>query len=204
MSLPSYAIDFRGHPACPCQVEWIPAYEHELQRRGLLVGPIKIYQLIGGNPSSGGTHLDGGVGDFLDLPNDNDLAVWVARQMGADATWHRLVNWDGAGGIEHDHSVLTNCPHNGPARYQITAVGLDFNGLGKAGMGGKDTGPRPLSGRTWQQGIEWAKEQEMADEERMREIAREEIANFKVEVGGASKVKLPAAILRLFERTKKL
>lgn len=152
-----YAVDFRGFWACPCQAEWIPVYEAELQRRGLLTGPIHIYQLIGGNPSSGGTHLGGGESDFLDIPGDHDVAVWVARQMGADATWHRLVNWDGAGGIEHDHCGLTGCPHGAPyAGYQLTAVRAGFNGLGHLGEGGPDTGPRPLSGRTWQEGITWA------------------------------------------------
>lgn len=163
MSLPSYAVDFRGHPACPCQVIWIPAYEHELQRRGLL-GPgefLQIYQLIGDYSGSGNTHLLGGVGDYLDLPGDNDEAVWVARQMGADPTWHRFFNWDGKGGIEHDHSVLRGCPHLAQSALdQVWAV--DHNGDGLIGDA-PDPGPRPLSGRTWEQGIEWAKEQEMAD-----------------------------------------
>jgi hypothetical protein len=164
MSLPSYAVMFRGKPACPCQVKWIPAYEAELQRRGLLNGPIHIYQLIGGAAASAGAHTFGGAGDFLDIPGDADEAVWVARQMGADATWHRQAGWDGPGSIEHDHSVLTGCPHalkSSVAANQVTAVRAGFNGLGHLGRGGKDTGPRPLSGRTWQQGIEWAKEQDM-------------------------------------------
>jgi hypothetical protein len=79
-------------------------------------------------------------------------------------------------------------------------VRAGLNGLANRG---KDDGPRPLSGRTWQQGIDWAKEQEQMDENRMREIAREEIENFKVDVGGTSKVKLPALLQRLWERTKK-
>lgn len=153
-----YAVLFRGHWACPCQVIWIPAYEAELQRRGLLDGPIHIYQLIGGNPSSGGTHLGGGESDFLDLPGDHDEAVWVARQMGADATWHRLAGWDGPGSIEHDHSGLTGCPHNVRyAGYQLTDV---RNGLDGLADHGPDTGPRPLSGRTWPEGIAWAQQQE--------------------------------------------
>ena len=155
MTLPSYARDFRGHPACPCQIAWIPVYEAELQRRGILTGPIHIYQLIGGAPQSGGTHVDGGASDFLDLPGDVD--VEVARQMGADATWSRPYDWDGHDGIAHIHSVLTGCPHNGPARYQITDVRDGLNGLANHG---RDTGPRPLSGRTWQQGIQWALQQE--------------------------------------------
>lgn len=161
MPLPSYAVTLRGLPACPCQVVWIPAFEHELQRRGLLVGPLRIYQLIGLYEKSGGTHADGGATDFLDLLGEEE--VWVARQMGADATWTRPKNWDGKGGMAHNHSVLRGCPHNGPARYQIDAVDAGFNGLGSGGRGAPDTGPRPLSGRTWRQGIEWAKQQEEAD-----------------------------------------
>jgi len=156
MSLPSYAVKFRGLPACPCLASWIPAYEAELQRRGLLAGPIRLYQLIGGAAASGGTHADGGAYDTKYL---GDAAIWVARQMGADATWHRPYNWDGRGGMEHVHGVLTGCPHNGPAAYQIAAVDAGFNGLGLNGHGARDNGPRPLSGRTWEQGLEWARAQ---------------------------------------------
>lgn len=158
MSLPSYAVTFRGKPACPCLATWLPVYEAELQRRGVLSGPLHIYQLIGGAAASAGTHSMGGAFDLLDLPGDEDLVV--ARLMGADATWSRPYNWDGRDGMAHIHGVLTGCPHNGPARYQIDAVRAGFNGLGHLGRGGKDTGPRPLSGRTWRQGITWAQQQE--------------------------------------------
>lgn len=211
MTLPSYAVDFRGHPACPCQVEWIPAFERHLN---LVIpgfrGTLGIAQLIGLFSGSGNTHGDpngagmrkgGGVSDFWVFGHMADLVVAEARQMGADPTWHRLAGWDGPGSDEHVHCGLRACPHRTQqALDQEWAV--DHNGDGLVGNA-PDPGPRPLSGRTWQQGIEWAKEQEMADEERVREIAREEIANFKVDVGGASKIKLPAAIARLWERTKK-
>lgn len=159
MSLP-YAVQFRGFTACPCLAEWLPAYERML-RHFKVISPkdtLRIYQLIGGSKKSAGTHLEGGAFDLLDLPGDKD--IWIARQMGADATWTRPPNWDGKGGIEHNHGVLTGCPHNAPAAYQIDAVRSGFNGLGRGGRGGKDTGPRPLSGRTWRQGIEWANKQE--------------------------------------------
>jgi len=146
---------FRGYPACACLIEWLPAYEAELKRRGILkTGSLRIYQLIGGAKASGGTHSTGGAFDILDLPGGDD--IWVARQMGADATWSRPYNWDNRKGMAHVHGVLTGCPHNGPARYQITDVKKDLNGLANHG---KDTGPRPLSGRTWEQGIAWAKAQ---------------------------------------------
>ena len=139
---------FRGKPACDCLARWLPAYEAELQARGILEGPLHIYQLIGGAAASAGTHSTGGAFDLTDLPGDRD--VWVARQMGADATWAR-----GAPFIPHLHGVLRGCPHNGPARYQIDAVDDGYNGLGTGGRGGPDDGPRPLMGRTWQQGVAW-------------------------------------------------
>lgn len=156
MTLPGYVVDFRGHPACPCLAAWLPVYEAELQRRGSLVGPLRIYQLIGTAPASAGVHRDGGAFDITDLVGDID--VEVARQMGADASWARTA---AQGFTPHIHGVLTGCPHNGPARYQIDAVRADYNGLGHLGHGGRDDGPRPLSGRTWREGIEWAEEQDM-------------------------------------------
>jgi hypothetical protein len=167
--VPSYAIYYRGHPACPCQVVWLPAFEHEAQRRGLLRGPLPISQLIGGAAASGNTHLKGGATDFypLTVVVDVDGFIWLARQMGADATWERPENWDGAGGVRHAHCVLRDCPHNEPARYQYTSTtqGVDHgrDGLSHGGRGAPDPGPRPLSGRTWRQGIEWAKQQEEDD-----------------------------------------
>ena len=161
MSVPPYAVDFRGHPACPCQAKWLPAFEHEAQRRGILVGPLPLSQIIGGYSGSGGTHASGGADDTYPL-SGIDVAAYVrlSRQMGADATWERLYNWDGKGGVAHVHRVLTGCPHNGPARYQIDDVRAGLNGLANHGP---DTGPRPLSGRTWQEGIKWAKQQEEND-----------------------------------------
>jgi hypothetical protein len=184
---PSYAVDFRGFPACPCQAIWLPAYEHELQRRGLLRGPLHLYQLIGGAAASGGTHVDGGATDTEFI---GDKAVWVARQMGADATWHRPKGWDGPDSMEHVHSVLRGCPHNTPARYQITAVDLGYNGLGHLGEAARDDGPRPLSERTWQQGIQWAKEQENPD---MALLADLDAAAKK---HGASRLKAARVLLR--------
>lgn len=148
---------FRGKPACSCLIEWLPVYEQELLRRKVIKESIDIYQLIGGAAASGGTHATGGA---FDIAQTSTTAIYVARQMGADATWHRPYNWDSRGGMSHTHGVLRNCPHNGPARYQIAAVDAGYNGLGSGGRGARDTGPRPLSGRTWRQGIEWAKAQQ--------------------------------------------
>jgi hypothetical protein len=150
-----------GLPACPCQIKWLPYYVAELKRRGIV---IRFVQLIGGGKKSGGTHSTGGADDayLVSWPKGMTrdeawaLVIWVGRQMGSDARWRRRYNWDGVGGEEHGHGVLTGCPHNGPARYQIEDVRDGLNGLARHG---RDDGPRPLSGRTWQQGIEWAKKQ---------------------------------------------
>lgn len=149
-----YVVDFRDKPACPCLAQWLPAYELELQRRGVLTGKLRIYQLIGTASASGGTHSKGGSFDISDLVGEED--VWVARQMGADATWART---EAQGFTPHLHGVLRGCPHNLPARYQIAAVDAGYNGLGRNGHGATDDGPRPLSGRTWQEGVEWARRQ---------------------------------------------
>lgn len=162
-------ISFRGKPACACLAAWLPAYENELLRRKVIKYNLDLYQLIGGAVQSGGTHATGGA---FDIGQTSAVAIYVARQMGADATWHRPFNWDGDNGMSHTHGVLRGCPHNGPARYQIDAVDAGYNGLGRGGRGGRDTGPRPLSGRTWQQGIEWAKVQAAPKKTRV-ELARE-------------------------------
>jgi hypothetical protein len=172
---------FRGKPACDCQVQWLPAYERELLARRVIKFALDIYQLIGGAPQSGGTHVEGGAAD---TGQTSDEAIWVARQMGADAGWKRPKGWDNGGGIEHAHLVLRGCPHNGPARYQIVAVDGGFNGLGKNGQGGPDDGPRPLSGRSWQQGIAWQLEQDA----RRSAIARINVRIKTVRANAAAKV----------------
>lgn len=176
---------YNGKPACECQAEWLAEFEVEAQRRGIVRGSLPLSQIIGGAKTSGGTHSTGGADDSYPLTNvvDINAYVWLSRQMGADATWLRRFNWDGRGGVEHVHRVLTDCPHNGPARYQIDAVRAGYNGLGSGGRGAPDDGPRPLSGRTWREGIAWARQQREdfnmdATEAKnlFREVLREELA----------------------------
>lgn len=190
MSLPSYAVEFRGKPACPCQATWLPAFEAEAQRLGIINGPLSLSQLIGGAAASGGTHASGGADDTYPLTGIGDVAAYVAlsRQMGADATWLRPANWDGRGGVAHVHRVLTGCPHNGPARYQIAAVQDGFNGLGTGGRGAPDDGPRPLSGRTWKQGIAWAQQQ--AEENEMTPEQADQLDRIEQKVDGVRQAQL--------------
>lgn len=143
---------FRGFPACECLAKWLPVYEKELIRRKVIKYNIDIYQLIGNAGASAGTHSTGGAYDIVQY---GATAIYVARQMGADAAWARTpaLGFSPA----HQHGVLRGCPHNSAARYQIAAVDAGYDGTGSGGMGRRDYGPRPLSKRTWQQGIEWQK-----------------------------------------------
>lgn len=142
---------FRGRPACTCLVAWLPVYESALRAAGIIHESIDIYQLIGTSSKSAGTHSKGGAYDIAQRSRE---AIRVARNMGA-AAFDRPPNWDHAGGGAHQHGVLVGCPHNSPARYQIDALNAGYNGLGRGGRGGRDTGPRaglfPL--KTWQAGI---------------------------------------------------
>lgn len=156
-------VMFRGKPACICQAEFLPVFEKEAQALGIIDGPLPLSQIIGGAKASSGAHTTGGADDTYPLTRINDLDAYVrlSRDMGADATWERPENWDGVGGVAHVHRCLTGCPHLAPvAANQVSAVRAGFNGLGHLGRGGPDTGPRPLSGRTWQQGVAWAKKRQ--------------------------------------------
>lgn len=147
-------VIFRRRRCCVCVAEWIPWFEKVLIKRGVIVRNVDIAQLTGGAPASGGTHTRGGAMDFWAIVKKWWMFLIVARQMGADASWLRLA-WQGPWS-KHYHCVLRGCPHNGPARYQITEVDNNQDGLRGSR---KDDGPRPLSKRTWKQGIEWAKKE---------------------------------------------
>ncbi|WP_269304945.1 endonuclease/exonuclease/phosphatase family protein [Aeromicrobium sp. HA] len=147
-----------GLPCCVCSDLWLPEFELTLSEYGIRV---RFTQLDGTVKESAGTHA-GGAFDLVvteagprTLAEAYKLVVKVARQMGADATWERPFNWNGRNGIRHIHGLLSGCPHlAGQARSQQADVRAGRNGLANRG---RDTGPRPLSGRTWQQGIAWAK-----------------------------------------------
>jgi endonuclease/exonuclease/phosphatase family metal-dependent hydrolase len=143
---------FRGKPTCECLYESLPLVEKVMLKKGLIKYNLDVYQIIGGAVSSAGTHSTGGAVDTAQA-FDAQLRVW--RDAGYDAGWRRTTQqgFD----IWHCHAVARGCPHNSPARYQISAVDDGYNGLGYNGHGGLDDGPRPLSHRTWQEGITWMK-----------------------------------------------
>lgn len=143
---------FRGWRCCDCTARWLPPFEQLANQLGVIPGDVKILQLRGSNPASAGTHAGGGAIDLGFYSGDQARAlVALARDMGADATWYRP--WDGN---HHVHAVLRGCPLNQGARYQISAVDAGYNGLGTDGRDGPDDGPRPLSYRTFEQGITYA------------------------------------------------
>lgn len=143
---------FHGKPTCSCGAESLPLVEKVMLHLGLIKYSLDIYQLIGGAPQSANTHRGGLVVDSAQC-SDAQLRVW--RNAGYDASWRRTTaqGFD----IEHHHGVARGCPHNSQAWYQIDAVDDGFNGLGRNGRGGQDNGPKPLSGRTWQEGVAWMK-----------------------------------------------
>lgn len=172
---------FRGLPACECLIKWLPVYERELQETGNLVGPLKIFQLIGSAPASADTHKPGGAYDVIDgTPSQDD--VLIGREMGA-AEWLRQPPTFSP---LHRHGVLRGCSHNTGGRYQIAALDAGFNGLGTGGRGGRDDGPRNFEVRTWQEGIAWAKRRQ-----RVRELdakiagARAEIEAYNDQIAAA-------------------
>lgn len=160
-STPGYT-SFRGFTACECLAKWLPVYERLLLLNGLVKSSIDIWQLTGAAAASAGTHSQGGAADLFQYTNAH---VAISREMGAPAAWRRTT----AQGFtkDHQHLVLTGCPHNDPARYQIAAQRDGYDGLGYLGHAGPDYHPDPKVYRTWQQGITWAEAEIARLEEEM-------------------------------------
>jgi len=143
-----------GRPACSCQIAWLPVYEAELLRRGLLRASLDVFQLIGFAPQSKGIHGGGGANDTAQM---SDAQLTVSRNMGcADSPRH---TWQGFTDA-HAHGVLKGCPHaTAGAKAQVREI----DGRGDGLVGNRsDIGPRkgvkwPL--RTWKSGIKWAASQ---------------------------------------------
>jgi hypothetical protein len=162
MALPSWVVWFRGRPTCPCLERWLPIFERELIALGVIRHNIDIAQLTGDAEASAGVHAGGGA---FDLWQHDDTTVWLARQMGAPATWARTTG--SFANAKHVHGVLMGCPHNGPARYQIDEVFDGGDGLvGSA----PDPGPRPIPRRTWREGIKWANAQKRQRDEKENDV----------------------------------
>ena len=163
-----YFTDIHGHKwtCTPKQKAWLEAYQAEAIRRtkagmkGYIQYGLDIFQVIGGAAKSAGTHLvdpDSDEAVCIDFGNTSYKMIALAREMGADATWHRKKNWDGHGGMAHGHINIRGLK-NRYANYQYnsTRSGVDYGKNGLAN-GAKDDGPKPLSKRTYKQGIDHAK-----------------------------------------------
>lgn len=144
---------FRGKPTCECLYESLPLVEQVMLRKGLIKYNLDVYQLTGNAGASAGTHSQGGAVDSGQY-TDAQLRVW--RDAGYDPSWKRTIQQGFS--ITHHHGVARGCPHNAPARYQVAAVDAGYNGLGAGGKAGPDNGPKPLSHRTWSEGVAWMKE----------------------------------------------
>lgn len=138
----SFPTIWGARTCCTCVAQWLPVYARKL---GVSTDALRVTQLTGGASASAGTHGRGGA---IDLLSTNREWVRVAREMGA-AAWVRRAGFS----TPHIHMVLNGCPHNAPARYQITALANGRNGLANNGA---DDGPGPRQLRTWQAGIAWA------------------------------------------------
>jgi hypothetical protein len=144
---------FRGHVACTCLAQWLPALERLALAHGFIASTIDIWQLTGANVNSAETHKRGGV---FDLGQYDTRIVALSREMGAPATWLRPFYHPNGRKNFHTHGVLTGCRHNGPARYQIAAQRNGFDGLAHSGGRRRDPHPSPSAFRTWSEGLQWA------------------------------------------------
>lgn len=135
-------------PVCSCLQKWLPAYQAESLRRGLIRECIDVFQTIGGYAKSSGTHATGGAADTAQY---SEAQVALAREMGA-AAWHRTPE---QGFIHHCHLVLNGCPHAADsAKGQVLDYKRGWNGL--VGKSRRQESKTARSLRTWSQGIEWA------------------------------------------------
>lgn len=120
-----------------------------------------VVQSRGGAAASAGTHSDGAAIDtrvhlnwrFFTSAQRRRL-VLLARECGFQASWDRP--W-----TNNQHLHLGAMLRNLWTRvtYQCTAVRAGFNGLGAAGRGGRDDGPKPSAWRDHISGPTWARNQ---------------------------------------------
>jgi hypothetical protein len=144
---------FRGHVSCTCLQAWLPVLEQLALARGFIQSNLDILQLTGSHSASAETHKRGG---SFDLAQYDPRIVALAREMGAPATWLRPFYHPSGRKNFHTHGVLTGCPHNAPARYQVTAQRNGFDGLAHRNGRAPDPHPSPSSFRSWREGLEWA------------------------------------------------
>ena len=156
MTLPAYAVEFRGKPCCPCDREWIPAFEAELEARGLIGAQVDIAQLIGMASASAMVHSKGGAIDIWQI--DVEISK-IARRMGCVMSPRVTGSF---ANNKHSHGVLIGCPHlHQQGKDQITEIYAGGDGLVGDVPDDPELRPYLFPKRTWKEGIVWHKEQKL-------------------------------------------
>jgi hypothetical protein len=149
--------------------------------------------------ASAGTHDGDGCLD-VDVENENWLTSQDLLRQAGWAAWYRP-NTPGLW-TAHIHMVSLGCP--GPVGVFVPGQVEDYyahrSGL-KGHVADNSWHPADIDSTVFDYPA-WTKETDM-NEDQIRAIVREEIANYKVDVGGTSKVRLASAIARLWDRTRK-
>lgn len=147
---------FRGFPADSCLITWLPHFEDELREQGIILQPLQIMQLIGLAPASADVHSTGGAAD---LRETDPRVSKVARQMGA-VSWPRVTG--SFANNRHTHLCLIGCTHLHPdGLQQIKEAYAGGDGLLGDLPDDIDLHSYLWPKRTWRQGIEWHKEQQL-------------------------------------------
>lgn len=149
-----YFTDYKGNRwlCCDCVNTFLTLAQRLAIKKGMIKQGLDVWQLTGSAAASAGTHTQGGAFDLLLQTSD----AWVKffRDLGATATWRRTT----AQGFAkvHLHGVLNGCPHNSPARYQVTEQKSGPPAGGGDGLTGTkpDYHPDPNPYRTWTQGVQ--------------------------------------------------
>lgn len=194
-----YGLDVYGRPVflTAFMRDWFENYCDALGFRPLIAQGAYMERLGGGAAASEGAHDKA---KCLDLRTTDrttaeiDAMVWEARIRGAGA-YRRDQSARHGGMTPHMHLTL-GADADGSPMADILWQSYVSGGDGLAGPGSDyERRPNPL--------VLVPPEEDDMSEDEVRKIVRDEIANYKVDVGGTSKVKLPALLVRLWERTKK-
>lgn len=164
------SVAFRGGRTCHCVAESLPVLEELMLLKGLISDSVDIFQLGYRTDvsASAGTHSGGGCTDVGQFSNAH-LKFW--RTYGW--TIQRRVP---PAFIYHGHGWPNGCPHLAPAaQYQQRAWNNGRDGLVS---NGRITGPGPKGKSTpsWEHGLELARKEIMAIEDR---IAAKVLAGMK-------------------------
>lgn len=153
---------YDGKPACECQVQWLTAFERELE--DLKMPPLTIAQLIGNAPASAGRHAGGG---NIDWWTTDVATARLARSNGALAMI-RDGSRDSFDDNKHTHVYLPGCPHMSEGAQRDMAEVLR-GGDGLVGDVADDPRLRGawIPGDTWRKGVRRMTNRQKARERRV-------------------------------------